>query len=49
MIIRVKRKPSKFSVETFRFFYRIIYDALRDLGTFALFKKRENTHGGVLL
>ena len=24
-------------------------DALRDLGSFVQFKKRENTHGGVLL
>ena len=26
-----------------------IYDALRDLIPFVQFKKRENTHGGVLL
>ena len=27
----------------------LIYDALRDLVPFVQFKKRENTHGGVLL
>ena len=30
-------------------FFRCIYSALRDLTSFLRFKKRENTHGRVLL
>ena len=44
MIIRVNNLPKTFQIQrrNFQIFSsHHIYDALRDLGTFALFKKRE--------